>query len=84
MAKRIVVKCQSQSIPGSPVRRDITMANLMCKHEWNRDFDSKQDYFTSLGQYDADHSKCYFLLDNGMEDGQLPELTLYKWDGNKL
>ncbi|KAG7112472.1 hypothetical protein HYQ46_008858 [Verticillium longisporum] len=85
MAKRIVVKCQSQLIPGKPVERRKTMASLICQHEWGRDFDDKQDYFTSLGLYDADNVKCYFLLDNGVVgEGEAPEVSVYRWDGTKL
>ncbi|RNJ59270.1 hypothetical protein D7B24_003026 [Verticillium nonalfalfae] len=85
MAKRIVVKCQSQLIPGKPAERKNTMASLICKHEWGRDFDDKQDYFTSLGLYDADNVKCYFLLDNGVVvEGEAPEVRVYSWHGTTL
>ncbi|KAG7132670.1 hypothetical protein HYQ45_009034 [Verticillium longisporum] len=61
------------------------MASLICQHEWGRDFDDKQDYFTSLGLYDADNVKCYFLLDNGVVgEGEAPEVRVYRWDGTKL
>lgn len=84
VATRIVVKSQSQLIPGEPIERRQIMANLICNHEWNRDFDNNQDHFTSLGLYDADDTKCYFLLDNGVGEGQAPELRVYRWDGNRL
>ncbi|CRK11396.1 hypothetical protein BN1723_000899 [Verticillium longisporum] len=84
MAKRIVMKCQSQLIPAEPAGRRNTMANLICKHEWDRDFDDNQDYFTSLGLFDGDNIKCYFLLDNGVSQGQAPEVRVYRWDGNRL
>ncbi|CRK29316.1 hypothetical protein HYQ46_011648 [Verticillium longisporum] len=84
MAQRIVVKCQSQLIPGKPAERRKTMAGLICRHEWDRDFDDNQDFFNSLGLYEADNAKCYFLLDNGASEGKAPEVRVYRWDGNKL
>ncbi|KAK1656735.1 hypothetical protein BDP55DRAFT_69456 [Colletotrichum godetiae] len=83
MARRIVVRCQSHSIPGTPVQRKDAMANLICQHEWNRN-SNQDDFFTCLGRYDAENVKCYFLLDSGSVGSHTPDVTLYKWDGKRF
>lgn len=84
MASRILVKCTSELIPGNPVQRDTEMANIICMHEWDRDFDGHSDTLSSLGQYAVDRVRCYFLLDSGQVEYKDPRITVYSWDGNQL
>lgn len=44
MATRIHVKCMSESIPGNATDRRMTMANLICQYNLNRNFDASRDY----------------------------------------
>ncbi|KAI0482586.1 hypothetical protein GGR56DRAFT_196655 [Xylariaceae sp. FL0804] len=60
------------------------MANLICQKEWGRDLDQDKDKLTSSGLYDADGIKCYFVLDNGVRDGEAPYFKMYRWDGRSL
>ncbi|KJZ68197.1 hypothetical protein HIM_12415 [Hirsutella minnesotensis 3608] len=84
MASRILVKCTSELIPGNPIHRDTEIANIVCKHEWGRDFDNHSDTLSSLGQYAVDQVRCYFLLDHGPTQSKDPKITVYRWDGNRL
>ncbi|KAK0749630.1 hypothetical protein B0T18DRAFT_111143 [Schizothecium vesticola] len=80
MATRIVVKCRSHLIPGDPVRRRETMANLICQHEWSRN-SNDDDLLTSHGRYDVPDEKIYILLDNGPIGSPNPDIKVYHWDG---
>ncbi|KAK1589933.1 uncharacterized protein LY79DRAFT_232025 [Colletotrichum navitas] len=84
MAQRILVRCQSDLIPGPPTQRNETIANIICLHHWERDFDKTQDVLNSLGQYASNNVKCYFLLDNGTAGSKEPEIFVYRWDGKGL
>lgn len=81
MGTRIVVKCRSQQIPGDSKLRLETMANLVCQHVWQRDFDDTQDRIRSSGQYDCEGVRCFFLVDNGPPESLDISMSMYKWDG---
>ncbi|KAH8763818.1 hypothetical protein F5883DRAFT_676636 [Diaporthe sp. PMI_573] len=61
MGTRILVQCYSQAIPGEPNQRSDTMANIICQHKWQRDFDKGQDRLRSTGQYAYDNLRCIFI-----------------------
>jgi hypothetical protein len=60
------------------------MANLICRNEWGGDYDPNKDDYRSSGLYEADNTKCYFLLDNGVLEGQVSEFRVYRWDGHSM
>lgn len=60
------------------------MADLICRHEWGRNFDQSQDNYTSSGMYQANNTKCYFVLDNGVQEDQAPTFKVYRWDGHNM
>jgi hypothetical protein len=74
----------SSLIPGEPKDRRTTMADLVCRHEWGWDFDQSQDNYTSSGMYEANNTKCYFVLDNGVREDQTPTFKVYRWDGHNM
>lgn len=54
MEKRILIKSSSGLIPGDPFLRNMEMANIICRHEWGRDFEPDSDSTSSQGQYAVD------------------------------
>ncbi|ATY66412.1 hypothetical protein A9K55_000745 [Cordyceps militaris] len=84
MAVRILVKCSSQTIPGTALDRRTTIANIACRHRLGRDFDERHDGLRSAGHHVLDHSRCYFLIDIGPRASQDPEVCYFRWNGEVL
>ncbi|ROT38488.1 hypothetical protein SODALDRAFT_333081 [Sodiomyces alkalinus F11] len=84
MGTRIVIKCRSQNIPGDPNLRPQTMANMVCRRIWNRDFDDTQDRVQSRGIFFHDGTRCFFLVDSGPPDSKEVHTSMYNWDGSCL
>ncbi|POR30993.1 Uncharacterized protein TPAR_08807 [Tolypocladium paradoxum] len=84
MATRIHVKCISETIPGNPADRRMEMANIICQHNLNRDFDASRDCLRSVGQYAVDGVRCQFLVDIGPRGAKSPTILSYKWNGERL
>ncbi|KAK1764154.1 hypothetical protein QBC33DRAFT_548231 [Phialemonium atrogriseum] len=85
---RIVVRCASHKVPGPPMQRARTMANIICQHQWGRDMDWQRETIRTRGCWEADGEKVRFLLDSG-PPGVTPDLEripvlMYKWTGEKL
>ncbi|KJZ69866.1 hypothetical protein HIM_10740 [Hirsutella minnesotensis 3608] len=84
MATRILVKCSSDTIPGEAIDRRTTIANIVCKHHFGRNFDGNTDGLHSAGQYNFDDRQCYFLIDVGPRGSQNPGIINYVWNGETL
>lgn len=70
MGTRTVIKCKSQRIPRDSNLWPQTIANILCQRLWHRDFDHAQDRLQSLGRFDCDGVRCFFLVDNGPPESQ--------------
>lgn len=84
MATRLIIQCFPQTIPGKPSQWADIMADIICQHKWQRDFDKSQDRLRSTGQYAYDNLRCIFVLDNGPPDSEDISVSMYTWDGGKL
>ncbi|OIW23285.1 hypothetical protein CONLIGDRAFT_637731 [Coniochaeta ligniaria NRRL 30616] len=85
---RILVRCLSHKIPGPRSSRKFTMAGIICRHYFKRDYSPDVDKISVMGLEDIDGKKVRFLL----ESGTLTDTTAvdsvtslaFKWTGEKL
>jgi len=85
---RIVIRCLSHKIPGPRSKRKLTIADIVCRHCFRRDYDPSEDKINVMGLEDIDGKKVRFLLESGTlsESTATSPVTIlaFRWTGEKL
>ncbi|CAK7227416.1 hypothetical protein SCUCBS95973_006535 [Sporothrix curviconia] len=61
MAKRLLVQCRSQKIPGELNERQQTLVNIACTRIWQRPVDKDQDRLQTRGMFEADNERAAWM-----------------------
>jgi hypothetical protein len=82
--QRILVQKKTHLVPGDDYdQRLFFMLDLICQHQWNRDYVPGRDRWIVYGaQFCYENRRCCFLLDHGqiLDDNNVPVLW-YEWTG---
>lgn len=85
---RILIRCLSHKIPGPRSKRKITIADIVCRQYFRRDYDPSEDKISVMGLEDIDGKKVRFLLESGTSSDSTATRSVtilaFRWTGEKL
>ncbi|KAB5514930.1 hypothetical protein GE09DRAFT_1161624 [Coniochaeta sp. 2T2.1] len=84
-AERILVQTRTSLVPGDDyAERCRLMRNLICQHQWKRDYNHGWDrWYEYRALFGYENRRCYFVVDGGQAADETEDVPVirYKWDG---